>query len=167
MKVFIIAAITVDGYIGRDAGHSADWTSPEDKKLFVSLTKDAGTIVMGSRTFATIGRALPGRRTIVYTSQPEKIVPNNIETTVQPPSVLVKRLRQEGVKGLAVCGGASIYELFMRAGVVDQLYITIEPKLFGRGVPLFGTELNVDLNLLDINKLNTSTVLLHYDVKNL
>ncbi len=59
MKVSLLAAITADGFIGRDATHLADWTGKEDKKMFIELTKEAGTIVMGSRTFATIAGHYP------------------------------------------------------------------------------------------------------------
>jgi dihydrofolate reductase len=164
MKVCIIAALTADGFIGRDAGHLADWTSPEDKKLFVRLTKEAGVMVMGSRTFATIGRALPGRRTVVYSSQPQNITVGGVEVTQEAPTRLVARLEKEGANGLAVCGGASIYAQFMQAGVVDELYLTIEPLLFGTGVPLFGETLDVPLRLLSTEQLNDNAILLHYAV---
>jgi len=166
MKVFLIAAITVDGFIGRSADHLADWTSPEDKKLFVTKTKEAGIMVMGSKTFATIGRALPGRKTIVYTSRPDEFAPlENVEATNESPAELVTRLEQAGATGLAICGGASIYSLFMEAGVVDELYLSVEPVAFGMGVPLFGNSLEAQLELLDSQKLNDNTVLLHYAVK--
>jgi dihydrofolate reductase len=61
MKVFVIAALSADGFIAQAEDHVADWTGTEDKKLFVQLTKEAGIMVMGSKTLATIGRALPGR----------------------------------------------------------------------------------------------------------
>src|SRR5687768_2264949 len=134
MRTFIIAALTADGFIGRDSGHLADWTGKEDKKIFGELTKEAGVIVMGSRTHATIGRALPERRNIVYTSQPEKITAKGVETTNEAPAELVRRLADEGSKALAVCGGATVYDMFMRAGVVDELYLTYVPVLFGKGV---------------------------------
>lgn len=162
MKTFIIAAITADGFIGRDSGHTADWTGDEDKKVFVRLTKEAGTMIMGSRTFATIGRALPGRRTIVYTSKPEAIHAENIETTNEDPTVLLSRLEQEGTHAVAICGGASIYNLFMQAGVVDELYLTVSPLLFGQGLPLFTESLNSPLQLLDSTPLADGAVLLHY-----
>jgi len=164
MKVFIIAALTADGFIGRNAGHLADWTSSEDKKLFVSLTKQAGTMVMGSRTFATIGRALPGRKTIVYTSKPDEFSVEGVEATNEPPAALLQRLAAAGVEAVAVCGGASIYGLFMRAGVVDELYITVEPILFGTGITLFDAETETRLQLLETKQLNDNTVLLHYAV---
>lgn len=165
MKVFLIAAITADGFIGRGAYHTADWTSPEDKKLFVRLTKEAGVMVFGSRTFETIGRALPGRRTIVYTSQPSKITVEGVDATSETPTELVKRLEQEGAPGVAVCGGASIYTLFMQSGVVDELYITVEPLFFGQGLPLFSEKLETNLRLLETSKLNENAVLLHYAVQ--
>lgn len=165
MKVFLIAAITADGFIGRTAEHLADWTSPEDKKLFARLTKEAGVMVMGSRTFATIGRALPGRKTIVYTSRPDEFAIEGVMPTAEAPHTLVRRLKDEGISGLAICGGASIYRLFMQAGVVDELYLTVEPVLFGSGITLFDGELETQLSLLDSKKLNDNTILLHYAVQ--
>lgn len=164
MKTVLIAAITADGFIGRDPSHLADWTSKADKKLFVEITKQAGIMVMGSRTFATIGRALPGRRTIVYTSKPEAITVEGVETTSEEPAELIKRLEREGATGLAVAGGASIYQQFMAANVVNELYLTVAPLLFGSGVPLFGRELHTRLQLLESSTLDNDTVLLRYRV---
>ncbi len=165
MKVFAIATITADGFIGKTADHLADWSSPEDKKLFVRLTKEAGVMVMGSRTFATIGRALPERRTIVYTSKPELITIEGIETTNEAPAALLARLAKEGVNGVAICGGAAIYSMFAEAKLIEELYITVEPVLFGTGISLFSNDLNIHLSLIDTSKLNDHTVLLHYAVK--
>jgi dihydrofolate reductase len=164
MNVFIIAAMTADGWIGKDANHLADWTSPEDKQLFVKLTKQAGVIVMGSRTFDTIGRPLPGRRTIVYTSRPEAYKNIDVETTTEPPEALVKRLQKEGTKGLAVCGGAQLYNAFLQAGVVDELYLTYEPILFGTGVPLLSAPTDTRLALQDLQKLNDHAFMAQYRV---
>lgn len=165
MRVFIIAALTADGFIGRDSGHLADWTGKEDKKIFTELTKEAGVLVMGSRTHATIGRALPGRRNIIYTSQPGKITAEGVETTSESPSELVQRLADEGAEALAVCGGASVYDMFMRAGVVDELYITYVPVIFGRGVTLFNDEMEHMLELQKETVLSDGSVLMHYIVK--
>lgn len=164
MKTFIIAAVTADGFIGKHAGHTADWTGGEDKKVFVQLTKEAGVIVMGSRTFGTIGRALPGRRNIVYTKHPELITAEGVETTTEPPAELLDRLTREGTQAIAICGGTSIYDLFMRAGLVDELYLTISPLLFGDGVRLFENSLEASLRLLDTSPVGTNSILLHYTV---
>jgi dihydrofolate reductase len=164
MKISMIAAITADGFIGRNAEHLVDWSSPEDKKFFTKMTKEAGTIVMGSRTFSTLNRALPGRRNIVLTSHPETITTPGVEATDESPKELVERLESEGVGGLAVCGGAMVYAQFMESGLVTDVYLTIEPILFGSGVPLFSGQLEVDMQLADTNKLNDNTILLHYTI---
>ena len=165
MNVFIIAAITIDGFIGRSSGHIADWTGKADKQVFVRITKEAGVVVMGSRTFATIGRALPGRRTIVYTSNPEKINADGVETTNETPADLLDRLNKEGAKGVAICGGATIYSLFMDSGLVNEMYLTIVPVLFGQGVPLFDSSLDVKLHLHKSTPLKDDALLLHYGIE--
>jgi dihydrofolate reductase len=167
MKVFLIAAISVDGYIARSPDQPADWTSNEDKKLFVRLTKEAGWMVMGSRTYATIGRALPGRQTIIYTNHPETLTGTNdpaVQTTNEDPAELVKRLSADGVEQLAVCGGAQIYRMFAAAGLLDELYLTVEPQAFGTGISLFDAQLDLRLELMDDTKLNEDVILLHYRV---
>lgn len=166
MKVYIIAALTADGFIGRDESHhSIDWTSPEDSKLYRQMTKEAGVMVMGSRTFSTINRGLPGRKTIVYTSHPENIANiEGVEATSEAPAELLMRLEKEGFSQVAICGGSTIYHQFMQTGVVDELYLTIEPVLFGKGIPLFSGQLNVKLQLKDVKHLNENTLQLRYVV---
>ncbi|HET9411622.1 MAG TPA: dihydrofolate reductase family protein [Candidatus Saccharimonadales bacterium] len=163
MKTFIIAATTADGFIGQSSHHlSTRWTSHADKVFFTETTKKAGVVVMGRSTFDTIGRALPGRRTIVLTTRPIDI--EGIETTQETPQTLVERLSKEGCAELAVCGGASVYSQFIDAGVVDELYLTAHPILFGAGVPLLSKPVTKQLQLLDSKNIGDDTVLLHYSV---
>lgn len=165
MKVILLAAITADGFIARDVNHRADWTSPEDKKFFVETTKDAGTLIMGSTTFNTIGKALPGRKTIVYTRNPGPFSGiENVESTSETPADLIQRLESAGNNAVCVCGGSSIYTLFIKSGLVTDIYLTIEPVLFGSGIKLFSDELNIKLSLESKKNLNNNTLLIHYAV---
>jgi dihydrofolate reductase len=171
MKVFVIAALTADGFLARDVDDfSMDWTSPEDIKHFVKLTKEAGVMVLGSRTFATMlkaGRKLPGRKMVIYTSRPEAFPHDRAdptEFTTEPPADLVKRLGDEGFTSVAICGGQQINTLFMQAGVVTDLYLTIEPILLGTGLTLFGSTMDTKLNLVSCEKLNENCITLHYKV---
>nr|AIA16817.1 RibD C-terminal domain protein [uncultured bacterium] len=165
MRIYAVAALTVDGFIGRYSGHFADWTGEEDKKVFVRLTKEAGTMVMGSNTFATIGRALPERRNIVMTSKPDKIKVEGVEATNETPEALVKRLEKEGVETLAVLGGAGIYTAFMQAGLMDELYITYVPVVFGGGITMFKGELDAKLEMREQTTLPDGSILVRYIVK--
>lgn len=162
MKVILIAALSADGFIGKTRDHLADWTSPEDKKMFVELTKQAGVIVMGRNTYETIGKALPGRLNIVYTSQP--LNNPDVEATNEEPQALISRLANSGYSKVAICGGQAIYDLFLSAGVVDEIYLTIEPRLFGDGISLFKETTDINLKLISQQKLNDDTLNLHYKV---
>jgi len=163
--VFIIAAQTLDGFIAKDSKHPAFWTSKEDKKRFVELTKRAGVCIMGSSTFKTLPRPLMERHNVVY-SRKENFTGENLETTSEEPIALIQRLEGEGFKEIAICGGANIYTMFLKAGVVDTLYITIEPLLFGRGMIIFTDDMNLQLELKSHEKTEGGTLLLEYKVKN-
>ncbi len=64
MKVTLVVAMALNRVIGRD--NALPWHLPEDLKHFKATTL-GHAIVMGRRTFESIGRPLPGRRTIVVT----------------------------------------------------------------------------------------------------
>jgi dihydrofolate reductase len=163
MRVAIVAAITADGFIARSQHELADWTSKEDKRFFHDFTKEAGVMVMGGTTYRTIGRPLPGRRNIVYSRQTD--YPEGVELTQEAPAELVARLRKEDCKTLAICGGQSIYDMFLAAGVVDEIYLTVEALLFGQGISLLAKSPETKLHLLESRQLNDDTLLLHYEVQ--
>jgi dihydrofolate reductase len=164
VRVVLIAALTADGFIARTANHQADWTSKDDKRHFAEVTKRLGVMVMGSTTFDTIGRALPGRRTIVLSSRPEVYRDLGVEVFSGTPGELVARLETEGVENVAVVGGAHVYGQFLAGNLVDSLEITIEPLVFGTGIGLADTMLDLKLHLTSCERLGERAVLLTYDV---
>lgn len=163
------AALSLDGFISPTAHvRSFEWTSKEDQQLIIKLGREAEVIVMGANTFDTfkIKRAPPGRRLIIYTTKPESVHGEGIETTREDPKVLLRRLEREGVKNVIIEGGSAIYRLFLEAKVVDDLYITIEPVLFGDGISFMNGQAVTKLTLIGKRMLNDSTILLHYAVEN-
>jgi dihydrofolate reductase len=66
MTVTLVAAVASNGVIGRDGDLAV--RIPEDLRRFKAMTM-GHTLVMGRKTWDSIGRALPGRRTIVVTRQ--------------------------------------------------------------------------------------------------
>lgn len=164
MKVSIIAALTADGFIARGDDHlSTQWTSAEDKKFFREFTREAGTMVTGYNSFATYGKALPGRRNIVYTHR--QIDVDGVETTCESPAELIARLESEGVKHLAVCGGAQVYTLFMQSGLVTDLFLNYHSVVFGAGKTLFNDDVSQSIRLVDSVALGDSVVCVHFEVE--
>jgi len=164
IKVFIIAAQTADGFIAKDTHHAAYWTSKEDKQHFVEHTKRAGVVVMGKTTFQTLPRPMKDRLNIVYTRSSEKF--EGAETTSLDPITLIESLEKRGFKEVAICGGSSIYTQFLKAGVVDAIYLTIEPMLFGTGISILNEPHNIQLELKNHHKTDGGTLLLEYKVLN-
>jgi len=175
MKVSIIVAMTADGYIGRTGDHlSTEWTNKDDKYLFAKYIKAANNMVMGLNTFLTtakkyptvFNKSMPGRRLFVYTHRPEAVAEyENVEAVSEPPAVLIARLEGEGVKELAVCGGTQVYTLFMKAGVVDDVYVDVQATVFGSGVTLFNEPLNAAITLQETKRIGDNNFLLHYKVE--
>ncbi|MEK7519250.1 MAG: dihydrofolate reductase family protein [Patescibacteria group bacterium] len=161
MTTFIIAALTADGLIAKNLeAPSTDWTSKEDKEFFTRRTKEAGVVVMGQNTYETIGRPLKDRFNIVYSKDRQY---EGVEVTQKEPRELIEDLEKRGYKEVAICGGATIYTMFMEAGVVDKLYLTITSVVFGSGMNLFNKELDKHLELVSVEKLGPQTILLEYN----
>ncbi len=167
MKVILIMAITLDGKIAKFTNHPATWTSKADKKIFVEETKKAGVIVMGLTTYNTIGRPLPGRLNIVMDQNPDikKNVAGSLEYTAKQPKELLAELKNRGFSSVILGGGATINGLYLKEGLIDELWLTIEPKIFGEGLPLFkGAEIDLDLKLIEIKKLDKNVIQVRYQV---
>ena len=155
--------MTADGFIAKDEKHSAFWTSKEDKKRFVELTQRAGVVIMGSTTYATLPRPLKERVNIVYSRSKNF---EGAETTQKHPIELLKELENRGFKEVAICGGSQIYTMFIKAGVVDRLFLTIEPLVFGKGITLFNESFNQQLTLVSASQGENGSLLLEYKVSN-
>lgn len=167
MKILLLAAISLDGKIAEVVNQSSmDWTSKEDKKFFVEKTKEVGVVIMGRKTFETFGKPLKDRRLIVMTSAPhEQKNMEGVEFTDEAPCALIERLEKEDCLAVVIAGGASIYHLFLSESLVTDVYLTIEPILFGAGISLCeGLTKPMTFLFKDSQMLNSSTVLLHYQV---
>jgi dihydrofolate reductase len=67
MKVTLVAAISLDGYINRALDSPIDFTSPEDKKFFFSECARTGVAIMGANTHANHKQPIPNCLNIVMT----------------------------------------------------------------------------------------------------
>jgi dihydrofolate reductase len=165
MKVTVLMAMTLDGKIGRSPDHFPDWTGTADKKLFVDLSKRAGVVIMGSKTYDTIGRPLPERKNIVMTRDVSRTSPwDNLIFTQASPREILSQLEGEGYSEVILAGGALVNSLFAEAGLIDEIVVTISPKIFGYGISLFTEEVSMDLFLKGVRQIDENLVCLTYGV---
>lgn len=167
MKIVLLMAITLDGKIAKHANQFADWTSKADKKMFVAETKKAGVIVMGETTYNTIGRPLPGRLNMVLSQEPEnrESIPGSLEFIKATPKEIVTLLEKRGFATAILGGGATVNGAFLKENLIDEIWLTIEPKIFGEGLPLFnGADVNLNLELISMEKIDTNVLQVRYRV---
>nr|AIA18575.1 RibD C-terminal domain protein [uncultured bacterium] len=138
MKITLVMVMTLDGKIARNEHHFVDWSSKEDKRIFFGLTKKAGVMIMGHNTFETFTPPLPGRLHVVVTSTTgdKTGIPGQVEYTSASPEEIVASLRERGYEEATLVGGAQINALFLKADLIDEISLTLEPLIFGSGLDL-------------------------------
>ena len=163
IKTILLMAQTLDGKIARHSDHFPDWTGKADKRLFVEITKSAGALIMGSKTFDTIGKPLPGRKNLVMTRDARRISNwDNLVFTGLAPHALLNELEAEGYREVVIAGGTRINSIFMRAGLIDEIMVTITPMIFGTGIAMFEDGIEANLSLTHIKRIDETRVCLHY-----
>ena len=122
MKYFkAIAAMSLNRVIG--AGNKIPWHLPEDFKWFKKMTTGQ-VIVMGRKTFESIGKALPNRTTIVLTRSPEPIPGVR---TLSDLSQLDAADPALGGREIYICGGAQVYKQALP--LCSDLYLTLVQRV--------------------------------------
>lgn len=115
MLVSIIVAASANNVIG--IGGELPWHLPEDLKRFKQTTMGK-PMIMGRLTYASIGRALPGRRSIILTRQ-DDFSAAGCETASSPDEAI--RLAGD-VPEVMVIGGGKVYEQMLP--MADRIYLT-------------------------------------------
>ncbi|MFM9912530.1 MAG: dihydrofolate reductase [Methylophilaceae bacterium] len=115
MKLSVIAAVASNGVIGRD--NMLPWHLPEDLKRFKALTM-GHHILMGRKTYESLGRLLPGRTTVVISRNPQYQVTGALVAGSLPQALALCGDDDE----LFVIGGNELYKAALP--LADKLYLT-------------------------------------------
>jgi dihydrofolate reductase len=113
--IAIIAALTRRRVIGKDG--RLPWSIPDDLKNFRRLT-DGKTVVMGRKTFESIGRPLPNRHNIVVSRDLE---PRHGIEVCRSFDEAIEKGKAHGTD-IFVIGGAAMYQAALR--IADRLYLS-------------------------------------------
>lgn len=104
-------------------------------------------------------------KTTVFSSRLKTVKRRGKVVFINPVNVNLVKIFKE-YKNVAVLGGGAVYRFMLENGLLDEIFVTIEPLIFGRGKEMFigGTKIS-RLRLLSIKKLNLAgSILLHYKV---
>jgi dihydrofolate reductase len=164
IKVTLLMAISLDGKIAKDSYHFANWTSKEDKKHFLKISKEYGLIMMGENTFKTLPGTLPNRLNVVFSCKKNLKEEKDLKYVEGDPEKVLKELEDLGYGRALLCGGTFLNSQFLKKQLISDLIITIEPKLFGQGLSLFDTSVDYSLELKELKKINKNSLTLKYKV---
>ncbi len=114
MQITLVAAVSRNGIIGRDG--ALPFRLPDDLARFKALTLGK-TVVMGRKTFASIGRALPGRVNLVLTRTLEAVPGCTVVGSVEHALAAAGDIPE-----LCVIGGEAVYAAFLPRA--DRLELT-------------------------------------------
>jgi len=123
MKVSLVVAMARNRVIGRD--NALPWRLPEDLRHFRALTLGK-PVIMGRRTFESIGRPLPGRTNIVISRQPDPRLPEGVLLASSIPDALVlarEVCMRDGAAECMVIGGAEVYRQCLP--FADRIHLTL------------------------------------------
>ena len=172
----MIAAVGAGGVIGKDG--KIPWDLPEDRQMFKELTM-GGTLIVGRKTFESIGGPLPGRDMIVVTSQgteflnklKEKFAADAIgaagtigsavggQGSILAAKDFKQALRMAGDTEAFFCGGERIYEEGLK--YAEVLYLT-KVELNVDGDAFFPADYEERFTMIDRTRLSANCTLLTY-----
>lgn len=161
-KVSLFIAASLDGFIARKNG-GIDWLFHGDygyKKFYSTID----TVIMGRKTYDLAKRLekepFKSKRVVVFTRHAVK----GAEFSRDPITALRKMLKERG-KRIWLVGGGKIARVLMNAKMIDELVISVHPRILGSGIPLFEGMKETKLKHARTKAFKSGLVQITYKVK--
>ena len=156
-KLILYIASSLDGFIARRDG-SVDWLNEYDGKDdygYTELMERIDTLLIGRKTYNQIlgfeKWPYKGKKCYVFTKKINKSKVNDELNFINDIVGFTKKLKKEKGKDIWLVGGAEVISILINENLVDELILTIVPKVLNSGISLFK-----DINKLSL-KLNKMT----------
>jgi len=161
-KVSLFIASSLDGFIARENG-GIDWLFHGNygyKKFYSSID----TVVMGRKTYDLAKRLekrpFKSKRIIVFTRR----VVKGVEFSRNPVTTMKSLVKEQG-KTIWLIGGGEISKTLVNAGIVDEVILSIHPRILGAGIPLFEGMRETGLKHVKTKSFKSGLVQITYSVK--
>ena len=186
-KVMLLMHVSLDGFTA--GPHSEmEWIAVDDEmwSYVTAITDTADTVIFGRQTYQGMASYWPTAAEQPHATQHDKdharwvnaahklVVSSTLDQVQWQPSTLVKgniaeeitRLKQQPGKNLLMIGSPKLAQSFLRAGLIDELWLNVNPVVLGSGVPLFaGLEEQIPLKLLGAKTFRSGVIGLHYQAE--
>ncbi len=139
-KVVLGLGLSLDGYIARRDGSIDFLFMPRDYSM-AEFFRSIDTAILGRKTYdvaKTMGGGFGGKMRYYVMS---RTLPagerEGLIFTSESPAALVKKIRRQKGKDIWLMGGGELARDFLKADLIDELYLGVLPILLGQGIPLF------------------------------
>lgn len=163
-QVSLFMVTTINGAIARNNDEDVEkWTSKEDRSFFIEKLERYDAIITGRKSF--FGK-LVNKPYYVVTHDRELDI-SGVNTIAGNPNYIVEELEKMGFQKIALLGGVSLINQFLKEKLIDEMFITIEPKMIGNAIPFSLSEnIMVDFEMSSYKILNKfGTMVLHYQYR--
>lgn len=169
-KLIYHVAVTLDGFIADPEGQFplGALEGEHVSEYLASLKEDYGAVLMGRRTYE-LGLAhgvtdpYPWLQSYVFSRTLTQSPNDRVRLVREGAAELVRSLKAQSGKAIYLCGGGDLASQLMDADLVDELWLKLNPLLFGRGLalaPLLAKPRA--LRLIDFKRYATDVMLLKY-----
>ena len=163
IKIDIYLVMSLDGIVALDENQDISaYSSREDRQFFLESLKNYDSMLMGKSCY--VKDAPSGIRRIILTHHPPEGHDPQDYYLAGPACDIYKKLSAMGCKKTALIGGPHTCFAFLKEGLVNDLYLSVEPVTLGQGIRLFTDQaLHTRWTLAGIRQLNDQgTLVLHY-----
>jgi|ERR1700730_4028290 len=141
-RIVLGLGMSLDGYIARRDGSVDFLFMPKDYSM-AFFFKTIDTAIMGRKTYE-VGLHMgggsfssPGMKSFVFSRSLSSGERDGVTIVKDSPVEFVETLRKRRGKNIWLMGGGELARDFLKADLVDELYIGMVPVLLGEGIPLF------------------------------
>ncbi len=162
MKVVLYMASSMDGIVAVDKERGIEkYGSKEDHDFFIGESKKCDAVVMGKNTSFCKISGVPNV-ILTHDSKLQKAGDGRLYLCGDPKEIY-SELENRGFKKVALLGGPATNAQFLRLGLVDEIFLTVEPVTIGKGLHFLNEALESRWTLTDTKILNKKgSLVLHY-----
>ena len=174
-KIKLFIASSLDGYIATEDG-SIDQLYTDSDYGYTQFYNSVDTILMGRKTYDKIielAAEYPhkDKKNYVFSQKQSagkrkgKEKDHNVEIIADIIDFVKIQLLQSQGKDIWLIGGADIISIFLNAGMLDEIILSIHPIVLGKGIPLFrNLQRQMNLKLVKSIPYESGLVQLHYEL---
>ncbi len=165
-KLILYMATSLNGYITRGPDDS-DWVSEVDWREFDRLKRESKIMVMGSHTYQQFHDDFPqdGALNVVMTHN-QKLLSQQIDGalfTEKTPVEVKDMAAEQGYSQIMLIGGMTLNTSFLKAGLIDEIWLDVHPLFIGEGKTLFEKiDISQHTQLFESKDLGSGQMLLKY-----